>query len=760
MPTLDDAKSALERYFGFSRFREGQADVIEALIEGKDVIVVMPTGSGKSLCYQLPALLFEGTTLVVSPLIALMKDQVDALNAREIPATFINSSISFDEQMSRLRAMQRGEHRLVYIAPERFRNARFVEYLKPVKVSLFAVDEAHCISQWGHDFRPDYLRLREAAESLAGAAVRPRIIALTATATPQVRSDIAAQLGLKDPADFIAGFDRHNLILRVDPCKKDDDRVARAYQIIKSANGTGIIYCSTRKAVEGLTRNLQRSGLTIGMYHAGMDDAKRARIQDRFMAGELNAIVATNAFGMGVDKADLRFVTHYNMPGSIEAYYQEVGRAGRDGLPSLCTLLFNYIDTRTHDFFIEGGYPPRYLIEQIYAYLLGQQSETVYLSARQICERLGIKNEIAVNSALIYLEKAGHIQRGQDLGRDQGIGMIDRAAVNELKVDWGEIARRQVAERRKLREMVRYAYHEQCLRQFILRYFGDRKQVANCRCSNCQPRLKWGEVARVESKQAAETVIALSQPIGPRALTDEEHLTARKILSCVARLDGRFGKGTVAGVLRGSKAKNILANGLDQLSTYGLLSTYSQDELTQFINALIVAGCVNQTSGQTSAQSGVPYPVVGLTPLGREVMHDRQRVELDLEAVEADISDEEIEITPKPGDTHEQTYKLYLEGLGVEQIAARRNLRPSTVEEHFEKLINDGRKIDIDDLVDSADRALIEDAAQKLGVERLKPIKEALPEHIGYGAIKLVVIALRRRQKSGSSTWNLGKAKP
>src|SRR5262249_1030047 len=225
MPTLDDAQSALERHFGFSRFREGQDNVIEAVLAGQDVIVVMPTGGGKSLCYQLPALLFPGVTLVISPLIALMKDQVDALNARDIPATYINSSLSYDDQLARLRGMSRGEYRLVYIAPERFRNARFVESLKGCKIALFAVDEAHCISQWGHDFRPDYLRLREAADALG----RPRIIALTATATPQVRSDIASQLGLKKASSHIAGFDRHNLTLRVEPCNSDNDRVTTAY---------------------------------------------------------------------------------------------------------------------------------------------------------------------------------------------------------------------------------------------------------------------------------------------------------------------------------------------------------------------------------------------------------------------------------------------------------------------------------------------------------------------------------------------------
>jgi ATP-dependent DNA helicase RecQ len=743
MPTLVDAQSALERYFGFTNFREGQSAVIGSVLEGRDVVVVMPTGGGKSLCYQLPALLFPGTTLVISPLIALMKDQVDALNAREIPATYINSSLSFDELRARLRAMERGIYRLVYIAPERFRNARFIESLKPVEISLFAVDEAHCISQWGHDFRPDYLRLREAAEALG----RPQIIALTATATPTVRSDIGRQLGLKNPVESVAGFDRHNLTLRVEPCKTERERVNKAFQIARYANGPGIVYASTRKNVEEVTGQLQKLGLKAAGYHAGLDDERRARIQDRFMAGDLQAIVATNAFGMGVDKSDLRFVTHYNLPGSIEAYYQEVGRAGRDGLPSVCTLLFNYVDTRTHEFFIEGSYPPRHIIERIYLFLLGLKLETIYFSAREISANMGIKNEMAINSALIYLEKAGHLRRGQggQVGQvSQGISMIDRVPVGELRVDWSDLERREAADRRKLREMVNFAYHEKCLRAFILRYFGDRKQVTHCRCSNCRPQMSWAEVASVESKRAAPT----SEParestpaqFGPRALSDEEHLAVRKILSCVARVEGRFGRGTVAGVLRGSKAKNVIANDLDQLSTYGLLGDYSQDELTRFINALIVAGCIRQ--------SGAAYPVVSLTELGRQVMLDRVRVSLDFDAVEADVGlDDEVSLpSPKSG-TYELTYDLYQRGLSINEIAAERGLKKNTIEEHIIELISDGREVDPDDLIDPEDRKLIEAAASRCGLEKLKPIKEVLPDRIGYGEIKIVVAGLRKQRE-------------
>jgi superfamily II DNA helicase RecQ len=380
--------------------------------------------------------------------------------------------------------------------------------------------------------------------------------------------------------------------------------------------------------------------------------------------------------------------------------------------------------------------------------------ETIHLSASALAPRVGTKNEIAINSALIYLEKADHIARQQ--GRDSGIRMIDRAPVGELRIDWNDIAQREAAERRKLREMVNFAYHERCLRRFILRYFGDRKEAANCRCSNCQPELKWGEAALVQqgSKQepglrpapkTAKVAEAAPQSIdvvdvgGPRALSDDEHLAARKILSCVARMEGKFGKGMVASVLRGAKAKNVVANELDRLSTYGLLSEYSQDDLTRFINALIVAGCVKQTGGA--------YPTVNLTTLGGAVMRDQTRVELDLEAVEADTSDEEITLPPNYSETREQTYALYKQGLGVAEIAERRSLKPLTIEEHIAALIEDGREINLSDLVDDDDRALIEVAAAKCGLERLRPIRDELPDRIGYAPIRFVVADIKRRQK-------------
>jgi ATP-dependent DNA helicase RecQ len=408
MTDTSGALAALREYFGFDDFREGQREVIEAVLAGYDTIVVMPTGGGKSLCYQLPALIKDGATVVVSPLIALMKDQVDALQARGLPATFVNSSIDFEEQKSRIRALRRGDFKLVYVAPERFRSTHFVEALQSANVSLFAVDEAHCVSTWGHDFRPDFLRLKQAIQEIG----RPQVVALTATATPYVRADIIEQLGLQATRAFVSGFDRPNLAIRVVHTQKEREKIAYIRALASAPGGSGIIYSSTRKSVEQVTRRLQDAGLSVVAYHAGMEDAERVRAQDEFMSGARQMIVATNAFGMGIDKSDIRFVAHYHLPGSIEAYYQEIGRAGRDGLPSTCVLLFNYADKRTQDYFIEGSYPPPEVIAKVYEALVGTGQKRIELSTREIAARAGIRNEMAVQSSLIILEKAGHIERG------------------------------------------------------------------------------------------------------------------------------------------------------------------------------------------------------------------------------------------------------------------------------------------------------------------------------------------------------------
>lgn len=406
MPSPTEA--ALLRHFGHTAFRNGQQPVIEAVLAGRDTIALMPTGQGKSLCYQLPAVMLDGVTLVVSPLIALMKDQVDGLIEKGIAATYINSSLDPAEATRRLAAMEAGEYKLVYVAPERFRNQTFLKALQQVTLSRFAIDEAHCLSQWGHDFRPDYLRLKQAIERLG----RPPVLAATATATPEVREDIIAQLGLKDPAVFVTGFDRPNLRYVVRPASGEAAKLSKALEIVQKIQGSGIVYAATRKNVEVITEHLQAAGVSSVAYHAGLGDMEREVAQDSWMDGRARVVVATNAFGMGVDKPNVRFVVHYDQPGTIEAYYQEAGRAGRDQKAAYCVLLFSPADRYLQEFFIEGSCPSVSTLADVYHVLCEQGPDEFVMTHEAIGRALpGKINDMAIGTCLNLLERNGVIER-------------------------------------------------------------------------------------------------------------------------------------------------------------------------------------------------------------------------------------------------------------------------------------------------------------------------------------------------------------
>ena len=403
-----DPAAVLPR-FGLSDFRPGQREVIETVLAGQDCLCVMPTGGGKSLCYQLPAVAGDGLTLVVSPLIALMKDQVDQLQARGLKATFVNSSLEQAEQHARLAAMAAGEYQLVYVVPERFRSPRFLEAVRACRLRLFAIDEAHCISQWGHDFRPDYARLGRFRAMLG----MPPTIALTATATERVRHDIVEQLALRSPRIFITGFVRPNLRYEVQlPYGKGlKDRLLEGF--LRETAGCGIVYASSRKRCEEVAQRIQQTtGRATEVYHAGMQSDERRLAQDRFMQGKCEIVVATTAFGMGIDKRDVRFVVHYNLPGTIEGYYQEAGRAGRDGLPSRCLLLYSYGDRKIQEFFIESRYPAREVVESVYNFLRRIQSEVIELTQQEIKESLSLEiSADGVGTCEQLLERAGVLER-------------------------------------------------------------------------------------------------------------------------------------------------------------------------------------------------------------------------------------------------------------------------------------------------------------------------------------------------------------
>lgn len=449
---------ALKEYFGFSSLREGQDRVVASIMEGRNVLVVMPTGGGKSLCYQLPALCRDGVCLVVSPLIALMKDQVDALAARGIPATMINSSLSFPEQRERLAGMKDGAFKLVYVAPERFGHEGFMRALAEVDVNMVAVDEAHCLSQWGHDFRPDYLKLGRAIEAMG----RPQVAALTATATPRVREDILEHLRLDDPVTIVRGFARENLHFRITACDTHKDKYKRLYELVKR-HKTGIIYCSTRKKVEQVYEALSELGLNVTAYHAGMTDEQREEAQNAFMNRHADIVIATNAFGMGIDRADVRFVAHFEVPGSVEAYYQEAGRAGRDGDEAYCELLFNHADLRTQEFFIEGVNPGVPLIVELYELLrkhCSAETHDVAWSMEEMGERLKCRNAMQVGAALSVLMRNGAISRHDVPGQRVKLTRVTDPAVSGLKIPLDEQALREkeVRDREKLKAVTEFAY--------------------------------------------------------------------------------------------------------------------------------------------------------------------------------------------------------------------------------------------------------------------------------------------------------------
>jgi ATP-dependent DNA helicase RecQ len=351
----DDVMAPLRTHFGHREFRQGQEEIVAAVLGGRDVLAVMPTGSGKSLGYQLPAVMLPGTTLVVSPLISLMKDQVDELNRRGIGSASLHSMLSADNRREVLSAARAGALRLLYVAPERFASDQFLRLLGELDVARFVVDEAHCVSAWGHDFRPDYRRLRAAAalcRTIDRASKRPPIAAFTATATPEVRADIVALLGLEEPQVLVAGFDRPNIYLRVERAESDDDKNGLLPGLVRGRRA--LVYAATRKTAESAAKLLQGSGVQAAVYHAGLEDGERMRVQDRFAAGSLPVVCATNAFGMGIDRPDVDAVVHYAIPGSVEAYYQEIGRAGRDGRAATATLLWDRGDVVIRRFLIDS----------------------------------------------------------------------------------------------------------------------------------------------------------------------------------------------------------------------------------------------------------------------------------------------------------------------------------------------------------------------------------------------------------------------
>jgi ATP-dependent DNA helicase RecQ len=591
-----DLEQLLLRHFGHPEFRPGQRAVVEHVCAGNPGLVVMPTGHGKSLCYQLPALARGGTTLVVSPLIALMKDQVDSLQAKGIRATMINSTLSWEERKSRTAAMINGEYQLVYVAPERFTDG-FMAALSRTNIQLLAIDEAHCISQWGHDFRPDYLRLGQVRAALGSVPT----IALTATATPEVADDILKQLQLSDARRFITGFDRANLKLEVAVTRSPKAKHTMLPGLISAL--PALVYCATRKHVEAVTETLSAKGFAVAAYHAGLDHSVRKQVQEDFLQGRLPVVVATNAFGMGVDKADIRTIIHFDIPGTLEAYYQEIGRAGRDGQPARAILMHRTADRQLQEFFIQNAHPPASDVHSVYSCLLNANENPVWWGSGEIGRRTGI-DERQVQSCLSVLRRFGLVGRASSRDPNSGntlFGVQLTDPSRPLTLTESEMDRQRHHAFAQLEKMVGYG-DAPCQRRAVLQYFGENPSWARCeRCTGCDAGRPMIEEARTISSTELEMI--------------------RKILACMARMGRPFSTSMIAKVVTGSRDKAVRAWDFEKLSTWGILRGTSSARIEVILGAMEAGGLIGIELTSKSVRGATrTWKNLTLTPLGADVM--------------------------------------------------------------------------------------------------------------------------------------------
>ncbi|WP_416826358.1 DNA helicase RecQ [Ectobacillus polymachus] len=703
---LTKAKTYLRQYFGYDTFRQGQEQIIERVLAGKSTAGIMPTGGGKSICYQIPSLLFPGVTIVISPLISLMKDQVDSLEQVGIHATYLNSTLSFAEQANRMREIQQGEYKIVYIAPERLDSFQFIEQLQELTLSLVAIDEAHCISQWGHDFRPSYLKIETIIQQLQPT---PIVLALTATATPQVRDDICRLLHIPMEDVVITGFERSNLSFKI---IKGQDRLNYVMDYVnKNKREAGIIYAATRKEVNHVYEYLKKQGIKVGKYHAGMSVLDRTASQDLFLQDDISVMVATNAFGMGIDKSNVRYVIHYQMPKNIESYYQEAGRAGRDGLNSECILLYAAQDVQVQ----------RYLIEQI--------------------TNIEQKN-------------------------------------NEIN---------------KLQLMKDYCHTEGCLQSYILQYFGEDNSVACGQCSNCTDSRNSVDVT-TEAQMVLSCIIRMGERFGKTIISQVLSGSANKKIR-----EMKFDTLSTYGILKQKSAKNIMEfidfltsdqyigisggqypvlfvtnNGKEILLGNQKVMRKQQMEATQFSVDHELFEQLRELRKIIASEEKVPPFVIfsdqtlrdmcNILPQTPEQLLEVKGIGMQkqerfgkrfLQIIQEYITGHpEFERTPsikknkkRIENSHLVSYTLYEQGKSIQEIANERELSCITIENHLLQCAGEGMELDWCKIVPSTYEAMVEEIIAQIGMEKLKPIKDKLPDEISYFMIKAVIC----KQKLGTS---------
>jgi len=747
---IEKAVLVLQKYFGYTQFRDGQKKVIESLLRGKNTLAIMPTGAGKSLAYQIPALLFEGTTLVISPLISLMKDQVDALQEYGIPATFINSSLSLKEVRSRIEKAEHGEYKLLYIAPERLESASFSNLLESLQVSFVAIDEAHCVSQWGHDFRPSYLHLGPFLKSFSQ---QPLIGAFTATATEEVQADIIQQLGLNRPNVFATGLDRPNLTFSTIRGENKKTFIVEYAQL--HADQPGIIYAGTRKEVDNLQGVLFKNGVRAGKYHAGMKEEERQKSQEDFLFDEITVMVATNAFGMGIDKSNVRYVIHYNMPKNMEAYYQEAGRAGRDGEPGECLLLFSPQDVVLQRYLIEQTifqtdrkmnelkklqgmvdycHSPRCLRKTILEYF-GEEAIPEECGNCSNCNDEREKVDITLEAQKIF----SCIIRMRERF---GIGLVAevlkgsrKAKIRELRFD--ELSTHGIMHDFPLQEIkdrISYLVAENFL-QLSSGEYPVVKLLPNAVSVNKGEAKVWQKVTTRPVRKNEEEINLFDHLRALRTeLARRESLPPYMIFADnTLREMAQFCPIDLESMIR------ISGVGEKKLAKYGSVFL---EEIRSFCEE-VNNGLLGQ---QGSSEKYVKAPTLPNSNANVFPKLVKSPEEIDSTQQEGTVVSKRLKQAPSSAKatndkilSHQQTFLLYKEGYSVDEIAKVRNVTALTVQQHIVRCGLDGQAVPWDDFIPIEQESLILEAIRQVGREKLRPIKELLSDEVEWFTIQAVL---------------------
>ncbi|GKU75769.1 DNA helicase RecQ [Paenibacillus sp. L3-i20] len=709
---IEQAKQLLKRIYGYDTFRKGQEDIISAISEGSDTLAILPTGGGKSICYQIPAMLLPGTTLVISPLISLMKDQVDSLRRLGVSAAFLNSSLGAQEYREILRNAMLGEYKLLYVAPERLDAPMFQSLSEQLHIPLIAIDEAHCVSQWGHDFRPSY---RQLAGHLSRMPNRPIVAAFTATATTEVADDIVAMLKLRDPNRFVTGFARPNLSLSV-VSGVDKKRFLREF-VKERQEQSGIIYTATRKEAEEVCSLLQQSGLEAGKYHGGLSDSERAETQEKFRFDHIRIMVATNAFGMGIDKPNVRYVLHWQLPGDLESYYQEAGRAGRDGEESDCVLLFEPADMQVQRFLIEQGTgdSDRKSIQLSKLHLMMNYSRTQRCLQQFIVDYFGESNVPNCGKCSSCLDKSEPINRTED-------AKMALSCVGRMKGRFGVMMAAKVLKGSRDKRLLEFGLDR--LSTYGLMRHLPEKEVADWLywlVAEGYMRLSEGQYPMVSLTSNALPVLEGREAITQRVRASVRQTSGNDSGSTSPLFDAlkqwRREAASVEGVppfmiffdatLR--EIANARPLSINELLSIKGIGTAKADKYGEDIISVV------------SSQDGEPGSTVSAMNSGR--------------SRKAPTAHREGDELP----SHMLSLEMFNNGMTPSEIAKERGFSQVTVEGHIIRCTDEGHEVEWERIIPSHQEDLILGAIEKIGIERLKPIKDELPSEITYFAIHGVI---------------------